>query len=189
MATLTSARFLTLLMGTFLPRSEQYDVSALNSKLNPDFGFDWCRIRYVVADRHGVMLFIRGACIEISVCTVTVWFTYRDEKLLKFSALAGAIITQATRYLFAIIGVQIYLKPPPQSPGARPASNVALAPPSSPTAATLSTPMSTVTPKVDATTLKARDVPPRSRGRIDHSKDPLPPCACSLFFTSYHLFT
>ena len=32
--TLASARFLALLMGTFLPQSEHYDVSALDPKLN-----------------------------------------------------------------------------------------------------------------------------------------------------------
>ena len=34
LVTLASARFLTLLMETFLPRSKQYDVSTLDSKPN-----------------------------------------------------------------------------------------------------------------------------------------------------------
>jgi ribosome biogenesis GTPase A len=41
----------------------------------------------------------------------------------------------------------------------------------------------------DAVTLKARDVLLRSRGRIDHLKDPLPPCTCWLRFVVDYLFT
>ena len=43
--------------------------------------------------------------------------------------------------------------------------------------------------KEDATALKARDILLRSRGRIDHLKDPLPPCAYSLYFAAYYLLT
>ena len=37
--------------------------------------------------------------------------------------------------------------------------------------------------KGDAAVLKARDILLRSRGRIDHLKDPLPPRTCSHYFT------
>ena len=43
--------------------------------------------------------------------------------------------------------------------------------------------------KEDAAALKARDILLRSRGRIDHLKDPLPPCVCSLYSTTARLFT
>ena len=43
--------------------------------------------------------------------------------------------------------------------------------------------------KDDAAVLKARDILLRSRGRIDHLKDPLPPCAYSRYSTAECLFT
>jgi len=42
--------------------------------------------------------------------------------------------------------------------------------------------------KEDAASLKARDILLRSRGRIDHLKDPLPPCACAFMLTLNCLF-
>lgn len=43
--------------------------------------------------------------------------------------------------------------------------------------------------KEDAASLKARDVLLRSRGRIDHLKDPLPPCTCWPYPVASSLFT
>jgi len=43
--------------------------------------------------------------------------------------------------------------------------------------------------KEDAAALRARDILLRSRGRIDHLKDPLPPRTHSPYFTTSCLFT
>jgi nuclear GTP-binding protein len=43
--------------------------------------------------------------------------------------------------------------------------------------------------KEDAAILKARDILLRSRGRIDHLKDPLPPCVCLCCSTAERVFT
>lgn len=43
--------------------------------------------------------------------------------------------------------------------------------------------------KEDAASLRARDIILRSRGRIDHLKNPLPPCTCPFIFVLSCLFT
>ena len=64
----------------------------------------------MVAYRHTRILFTKDACIETSAFAVVIWYTYRDQNMLRFSALVRTIVKQATIYFIVIVAVQIYLQ-------------------------------------------------------------------------------
>ena len=53
--------------GDFPPPKRTLQRFRTQFQAQPSFGFDWYRVQYVAADRHGGMSFTRGTFIEISV--------------------------------------------------------------------------------------------------------------------------
>ena len=63
----------------------------------------WCRTPESYT--HGI-----HTHIEISAFLVVIWCTYRNKGKLKFSALARAIVTEATVYFLVMLTAQVYIQ-------------------------------------------------------------------------------
>lgn len=50
-----------------------------------------------------------GKHSELSAFLAIVWYTYRGEGALRFSALARTILAEGTIYFFVIVAVQTYV--------------------------------------------------------------------------------
>lgn len=48
--------------------------------------------------------------IEISAICTVVWYTYRNKRTLKLSALARVLVTEATVYFLVMVAAQIYIQ-------------------------------------------------------------------------------
>lgn len=55
-------------------------------------------------------VFDHGKHLELSAFLVIVRYTYRNKRMLKFSALVRAIVAEASIYFLAMIAMQIYVQ-------------------------------------------------------------------------------